>query len=132
MAYYNTSTARKIDAATFEPVAFPLFTPVEGGKYDRDLRRSAQPSMVGVLAYVAAIVLVLFIAGGITVAVTSGTVGRLASNKSTQAQIEELSEFNSELRIERSMLRGADRISKLAEQNLGMVYASDARTLELE
>lgn len=132
MAYYNTSTARRIDAATFEQAPSPLFTPVEGGKYDRDLRRSAQPSMFGVLAYVAAIVLVLFIAGGITVAVTSGTVGRLASNKSTQAQIEEMSEYNSELRIERSMLKGADRISTIAEQNLGMVYASDARTLELE
>ncbi len=129
---YEGSTARRIDAATFEVVQPPLFTPVKGGRYGKDLRRMAQPSMFGVLAYVAAIALLLFIAGGITVAITSGTVGRLTSNKTTQAQIEELSEYNSDLRLERSRLTRSDRISSIAEQNLGMVYASDARTLELD
>jgi len=129
---YVGSTAKRIDAETFEQVQAPLFTTVEGGKYDKNFHRVAQPSLWGVIAYVAAIALVLFVAGGITVAVTSGTVGRLTSNKNTQAQIVELKELNSELRMERSQLTRADRISDIAEQNLGMVYASDARTLDID
>lgn len=107
-------------------------TPVEGGRLDARARREASPLLSRVVKFLAAVALVLFVAGGISIAVTSGTVGFLQESAQTASNIKELRATNDNLRIERSRLKGSERISRIATQNLGMVYASDADTIEVE
>ncbi len=107
-------------------------TPVEGGRLDARARREAPPLLSRVVVFLAVAALVIFAAGGLSVALTSGTVGLLRESAQTAANIKELHAENDDLRIERSLLTGSERISRIATQNLGMVYASDANTIELE
>jgi cell division protein FtsL len=85
-----------------------------------------------VAIFLMAVVLALFAAGGMSVALTSGTVGLLRENAKTASHIKELRTQNDDLRIERSQLVGNERISRIATQNLGMVYASDAMIIDVE
>ena len=130
---YRGSQALRLDDAAYEYEYGwePSFTPVEGGKAQGQERRAATFAFPNIGAFLVALAIVLFVAGGISVAITSGTVGRLNSNKQTKEQIHELVSSNEELIVERSMLSQADRVSQIAEENLGMVYASDAQELEL-
>lgn len=132
---YKGSQAYRMDEAAneYDYSRRPVLTTIEGGKPSRRGRQaSASPDLSGIVAYVLALAIVLFVAGGINVALTSGTVGRLNSNKETKAQIKELTSYNGELLVERSMLSQAERVSQIAEDNLGMVYASDAQVLDLD
>lgn len=130
---YRGSQAYRMDEAAYEYEVErrPHLTAIEGGKPRGTVRRAASPAFPNVVVYLVALAIVLFVVGGINVALTSGTVGRLNSNKETKAQIKELTSQNGELLIERSMLSQAERVSQIAEDNLGMVYASDAKALEL-
>lgn len=131
---YKGSQAYRMDevAYDYESGRKPILTAIEGGRTSRRGRQASSTSLSGIVAYVVALAIVLFVAGGINVALTSGTVGRLNSNKETKAQIKELTSYNGELLVERSMLSQAERVSQIAEDNLGMVYASDAQALDLE
>jgi cell division protein FtsL len=108
------------------------FTPWEGGSLDARARREASPLLRRVAIFLTAVVLALFAAGGMSVALTSGTVGLLRENAKTASHIKELRTQNDDLRIERSQLVGNERISRIATQNLGMVYASDAMIIDVE
>lgn len=126
------------EAIDFEQVAYeqqvygmPL-RPVEGGHLDSRARREVSPALVRVLSYLAALAIVLFVAGSVSVALTSGTVALLQSNASTSSQIKDMRAQNDDLRIERSLLTRGDRITRIATQNLNMVYASDAQVLNLD
>ncbi len=105
---------------------------IDGGRLDARARREVSPSLVRVVSFLAALAIVLFVAGGISVALTSGTVALLQANSTTSSSIKEIEAQNGDLRIERSLLTRADRITRIAEQNLGMVYASDAHVIELD
>lgn len=107
-------------------------TSVEGGRLDARARREASPAFLLVVRYVVVLAVVLFLAGGISVTLTSGTVALLQTNATTSSQIKEARALNDDLRIERSLLTRGDRISRIATQNLGMVYASDAEVLRLD
>lgn len=108
------------------------FTQLEGGRLDARARREASPLLARVVAFLAVVALVLFATGGISVALTSGTVGLLQENSRTMSNIKELRSENDDLRIERSQLLGSERISRIATQNLGMEYASDATVITVE
>ncbi len=107
-------------------------TPVEGGRLDARARREASPAFLQAVRYVVAFAVVLLLAGGISVTLTSNTVALLQTNAMTSSQIKEARTQNDDLRIERSLLTQGDRISRIATQNLGMVYASDAEVLRLD
>lgn len=129
---YGGSEAYELNEFGLEQQAWqvPLY-PLEGGQLDARARREVSPALVRIVSYVAALAVALFLAGGISVALTSSTVALLQSNASVSSQIKELDAQNGDLRIERSLLTQGDRITRIATQNLGMVYANDAQVLEL-
>lgn len=130
---YQTSEAFQLDELAYDRRARGAsLTPVEGGRLDARARREVSPALMRMVGYLVALAIALFVAGGISVALTSGTVAILQTNASTTSQIKQTRAQNGDLRIERSLLTRGDRISKIATQNLGMVYASDARSIELD
>lgn len=130
---YGGSEAYELNSNVPERVQgrAPLRT-IDGGRLDARARQEVSPSLVRVVSLLAALAIVLFVAGGISVALTSGTVALLQANSTTSSSIKEIEAQNGDLRIERSLLTRADRITRIAEQNLGMVYASDAHVIELD
>lgn len=120
---YANNSAYRQDAASL--------TSVEGGKLDAHARREVSPLFVRVVTCVSVLAIVLFMAGGLGVALTSGTVALLQTNSSTVSNIKDIKSQNDSLRMERSRLTQSERISRIATQNLGMVYASDARVIEV-
>ena len=129
---YAGSEAYQLDGAARAPQALPrTLRSVEGGRLDARARREVSPALVRIVGILATLAIVLFVAGGVSVALTSGTVALLQSNAAVGSQIKDVSAQNGDLRIERSLLTRADRITRIATQNLGMVYASDAHTIEL-
>lgn len=131
MKYWGSEAYELEEYAYPQPQRVPAFSPVEGGNLDAQARKEVSPWMVRMVSYVAMLAITLFVAGGISVALTSGTVSLLQSNNAVSSMIKEVDAQNGDLRIERSLLVRADRITRIAEQNLGMVYASDAQALEL-
>jgi cell division protein FtsL len=76
--------------------------------------------------------MVLFVAiGSASVALTSNAVAILQCNNTLESYNTTLTAANDDLRIERSLLTRADRVSRIATQNLHMVYAQDAQHFEL-
>lgn len=130
---YGSSEAYELESLDYELQTWqaPL-SPIEGGRMDAHARREVSPALVRAIRYVAALAIVLFMAGGLSVALTSGTVALLQSNAATSSEIKEITAQNGDLRIERSLLTRGDRITLIAEQKLGMVYASNARVIDLD
>lgn len=111
--------------------AAPEFVAIEGGRLDQEARRGVSAPVVHAVGAIVACALTLLLAGGLSVALTSGTVELLQSNAAVSAQIKETQVVNDDLRIECSLLSRAERITRIATQNLGMVYANDATRLSL-
>ena len=80
---------------------------------------------------VIAAVVSLFVLGSVSVALTSNTVALLQENNDVKGEIDAYKATNDDLRIECSLLSRADRVSRIATQNLGMVYAQDAHHFQL-
>lgn len=135
---YVGSQAYDLNAAAYDAAAYeqPLqqspLTALEGGNLDARARSEVSPFLVRAVGYLVTLAIMLFVAGGISVALTSGTVALLQTNSATSSSIKEINAQNGDLRIERSLLTRADRITRIATQNLGMVYASEATSLDLE
>jgi cell division protein FtsL len=106
--------------------------PLEGGRLDAVARSGVSAGLQSIVACVVALAISLFVVGGISVALTSGTVAMLRDNAAISSEIKAVRTTNDDLRIECSLLSRADRISRIATQNLGMVYASEAEVLDLE
>lgn len=125
------------EAYAFESVAVqqewresPL-VPVEGGRLDAKARSGISADVVRAITRIAMLAISLFVAGSMSIALTSGTVGMLQTNANLSSQIKETRIANDDLRIECSLLSSAERISRIATQNLGMVYASKVEVIEL-
>ncbi len=130
---YQTAEAYSYDGLAYERELTPdVLTPLEGGRLDARARRGVSPALVRVIGYVVAVAIALFVAGGVSVALTSGTVALLQTNAATTSQIKQTRAQNGDLRIERSLLTSSDRISKIATQNYGMVYANDAQMIAID
>lgn len=107
------------------------FVAVEGGGLDARVREGVSPALTRAVSLAVVVVLSLFALGSISVAFTSGAVAILRDNATVTSQIKEVRAANDDLRIECSLLSRADRVSRIATQNLGMVYAADAGQLNL-
>lgn len=109
----------------------PVWKSFEGGHMDEDARRGPSRSFFSMVSYVVAVVMMVFVLGGISVTLTSGTVAIMQSNVMMSSKIDETLANNDDLRIECSVLSRSERVGKIATQNLGMVYASEADTLAI-
>ncbi len=107
------------------------FVAIEGGRLDSEARGGVRPAFSRVIACVVAVALASFALGGVAVALTSGTVAMLQDNNAVSSQIKEERALNGDLRIECSLLSRSERITQIATQNLGMVYASTADSIDL-
>lgn len=101
----------------------PTFDVVEGGGLDAQVRRGVTSDFVVRLRLIAFAVATILLLGAIRVALTTATVTHLQANLQTKAGIERAIEVNAALRIERSVLSNTTRITRIATQNYGMVYA---------
>ncbi len=104
-------------------VSRPTFDVVEGGGLDAQVRRGVTSDFVVRLRLIAFAVATILLLGAIRVALTTATVTHLQANLQTKAGIERAIEVNAALRIERSVLSNTTRITRIATQNYGMVYA---------
>lgn len=104
-------------------VSRPTFNVVEGGGLDAQVRRGVTSDFVVRLRLIAFAVATILLLGAIRVALTTATVTHLQANLQTKAGIERAIEVNAALRIERSVLSNTTRITRIATQNYGMVYA---------
>lgn len=104
-------------------VSRPTFDVVEGGGLDAQVRRGVTSDFVVRLRLIAFAVATILLLGAIRVALTTATVTHLQANLQTKAGIERVIEVNAALRIERSVLSNTTRITRIATQNYGMVYA---------
>jgi cell division protein FtsL len=106
------------------------FVTYEGGRDSRAAGMSRDTIMQRAKAAIAAVAVVMAL-GFLAVFLTSNTVAILQANSQMSSEIQELTDLNSELRIECSLLSRSERIAQIATQNLGMMYASEAQPLSL-
>ena len=126
---YRGTEAPRLDYAErrwdYQVTERPSFDIVEGGGADARVRRGVTLDFV-VHVRLAVLAIAAFVAlGAGRVALTTATVTCLQSNLEVQASIEEAEAINSSLRIERSVLSNTSRITRIATQNYGMVYATE-------
>lgn len=128
-----TSEAYRLDAQQygFEAAGREEFVAIEGGKLDARARQGIQPLFARIALCCALVAFAFFALGGVAVSLTSGTVSLLQENNAVTSQIKDARALNGDLRIERSLLTRSERITQIATQNLGMVYANTADHLDL-
>ncbi|MBQ9004938.1 MAG: cell division protein FtsL [Atopobiaceae bacterium] len=103
----------------------PSFDVFEGGGADARARRGVTMDFVLHMRLAMLAIAAFMVLGAARVALTTATVTHLQSNLQLQASIEEAEAVNSSLRIERSVLSNTSRITRIATQNYGMVYATE-------
>ena len=134
MAYQGSAEPFLADAAyNATPYAFEdtSFVTVDGGGLDARVREGVSSTLTRTVAVVLAAALALFFVGSMSVATTSATVAILDSSSGMERDIKALRAENEDLRIACSLLSRSDRVTRIATQNLGMVYAQDAQHFEL-
>jgi len=109
----------------YEVAERPSFDIVEGGGADARVRRGVTSDFLVQVRLVVLAIAAFVALGAGRVALTTATVTCLQSNLQMQASIEEAEAANSSLRIERSVLSNTSRITRIATQNYGMVYATE-------
>lgn len=107
------------------------FVAVEGGRLDAKARMGVRPLFAKLVMSAVLVGVLSFGLGGLAVFLTSGTVSLLQQNNALSSQIKDERALNGEMRIERSLLTRSERITQIATQNLGMVYANTADRLDL-
>ena len=133
---YQGSEAYSMDVAErrqerLERQAAPSFEVVTGGGLDALARSGVSPSFVARVRLVLVVAVALVVLGMARVGITAATVSLLSANSELDAQIEQTSDLNDQLRVQRSILSSSSRISRIATQNYGMVLTGDAVTLDL-
>jgi|GEM_PF-1501636 hypothetical protein len=99
------------------------FVVVEGGHLDEDARRGVSREFLVRAAVVCGALVFLFAIGWIRVSLTTTAVALMEDNVSLSSDIRDAESLTDDLASERSLLRSADRIIRIATQNYGMVYA---------
>lgn len=126
---YRGTEARRLDYVErqwgYEVAERPAFDVVEGGGIDAHVRRGVTPDFIVYVRLAMVAIAAFVILGAGRVALTTATVTCLQSNLEMQANIEAAEAANSSLRIERSVLSNTTRITRIATQNYGMVYATE-------
>ncbi len=129
---YEGNLAPQLEESGWASVRPAVLTSIEGGGIDAAARESVSPTFFSKVILVVAIVCALCVVGVARVALTAGTVATLQANEQVSSQIKELRTLNNDLRIERSLFSGSERIGRIATQNLGMVHASEVDRLTLD
>ena len=114
-----------------EQQARPSFEVVSGGGLDARARAGVSPAFVARVRAVVAVAAVLIVLGMGRVALSAATVTLMQSNATLNEQIGEAQTSNEELMIERSVLSGNARITRIATQNYGMALPSGSVHLDL-
>ncbi|MGN0055939.1 MAG: cell division protein FtsL [Atopobiaceae bacterium] len=138
---YQGSTARRLDLWDEED---PLegqslgrrqdlrrFRTFEGGHLDADARRGVSPQFVARLRAIAVVVVFLAVLCCVRVALSAGTVTLMRQNNKVESNITQLREENKDLQVTRSVLSSADRITRIAQQNYGMVQVTPSATIDV-
>ncbi|MDO4797749.1 MAG: hypothetical protein Q4A01_06990 [Coriobacteriales bacterium] len=127
------SQAYRLDAYEYQVEQTPSreFVAVEGGRLDAKARMGVRPLFAKLVMSAVLVGVLSFGLGGLAVFLTSGTVSLLQQNNALSSQIKDERALNGEMRIERSLLTRSERITQIATQNLGMVYANTADRLDL-
>lgn len=125
---YQGSAARPLGTAA--PQQAPSsFDVVEGRGLDAAARQGINPRFWHICKLVIAACALMFVLCCARVALTSATVQTLQANAETKTQLSQAEDANRELRIESAVLSNNSRISSIATQNLGMVYAGAGEAL---
>ena len=119
--YGSAATARRAPQTSPDR----SFEVVSGGGLDARAREGITLSQFQrFLTALGAIALVVVMAG-MRIGLSTVTVSSLRANASLEAKIGAAQERCSSLQVERSVLSSADRITRIATENYGMVYTTD-------
>lgn len=132
---YQGSEAYSMDVAErrrerLEQRAAPSFEVVTGGGLDARARAGVSPTFVARLRVALVAFAVLVAVGMVRVGISAATVTFLSANSTLSAQIDESTNLNDQLRVQRSVLSSNARISRIAAQNYGMVLTADSVTVD--
>ncbi|MBR3158873.1 MAG: cell division protein FtsL [Atopobiaceae bacterium] len=129
---YEGNLAPQLEESAWVSARPAVFTSVKGGGLDAAVREGVSPSFFSKVVLIVAIIFALCAIGMARVTLTAGTVAMLQANDEVSSQIKDLRTLNADLRIERSLFSGSERIGRIATQNLGMVHASEVDCLTLD
>lgn len=103
----------------------------EGGRTGARGASDTLAQLISLVKVAVVLTVVMFVVGGVRVALTAQTVSLLKEVSAAEATVESAYDARTELRVERSALTSADRIQRIAVENYGMVYASEVDTVVL-
>ena len=127
---YRGSEAERLDSREFaQQGARRSFDVVEGAGLDSAVRRGVAPERLAAFRLALACVAVFLVLGVARVAVTAATVQTLEANSGLAGQVSAAEDTAKELRIEAAVLSNNSRITTIATENLGMVYAGAGESL---
>ena len=127
---YRGSEAERLDSREFaQQGARRSFDVVEGAGLDSAVRRGVAPERLAAFRLALACVAVFLVLGVARVAVTAATVQILEANSGLAGQVSAAEDTAKELRIEAAVLSNNSRITTIATENLGMVYAGAGESL---
>ena len=115
-----------------EPEARALeLTPHEGRGLDRRERQALDPVWRRVFKVFVVCAAIMAALGVLRVQMTVWCVESLSANAELRAEAHEAEEDARAFAVEESVLSSADRIERIATQNLGMVYVGEGEPLEV-
>ncbi len=127
---YRGSEAVRLDNRDYAQAgARRSFDVVEGAGLDAAARRGIAPRRLAAFKLALACVAVFLVLGLARVALTAATVQTLEANSELSSQVSAAEDTAKELRIEAAVLSNNARITTIATENLGMVYAGAGETL---
>jgi len=107
----------------------PSFEVFEGKGLDAQVRQGVSPLFLSLMKLAAVVAVAIAVLGAMRVALTAATVSTLQANNSLEIQIDDAINYCKDLQVDRSVYASATRIDRIATQNLGMEYCSDAETV---
>ncbi|MEY8436757.1 cell division protein FtsL [Atopobiaceae bacterium 24-176] len=129
MGYRGSEALRLDNRDHAQAGARRSFDVVEGAGLDSAVRRGIAPERLAAFKIALACVAVFLVLGVARVALTAATVQTLEANSELSSQVSTAEDTAKELRIEAAVLSNSSRISTIATENLGMVYAGAGESL---
>lgn len=129
---YRLESVQKNRAHSYEAqLSAPSFEVYEGGGLDARARQGVDSRFISRVRALFLLAVVVVIVGSIRVGLCAATVSVLQVTSGLQSKVESLKDINSQLEIECSVAGSSQRITSIATQNYGMVYASEVDTIKL-
>lgn len=107
----------------------PSFDVVEGKGLDAQARRGIAPERLAAFRMALVAVAVFLVLGIARVGLVAATVGTLQANVDLRSEVSQAEDAGKDLRIEAAVLSNGSRISSIATEQLGMVYAGAGESL---